>query len=69
MMMTNGVGAWLGSIISGWVIGKYFILPDGKSDWHGIWLSFAAICIGGCNLFTIFFKHKHDPNKLAAVQH
>jgi hypothetical protein len=31
MMMTNGVGAWLGSIVSGWVIGKYFILPGGKA--------------------------------------
>ena len=69
MMMTNGVGAWLGSIISGWVIGKYFILPGGKSDWHGIWLSFAGYALVVAILFTIFFKHKHDPNKLVTVQH
>ena len=69
MMMTNGVGAWLGSIISGWVIGKYFILPGGKSDWHGIWLSFAGYALVVAILFTIFFKHKHDPNKLGTVQH
>ena len=69
MMMTNGVGAWLGSIISGWVIGKYFILPDGKSDWHGIWLSFAGYALVVAILFTIFFKHKHDPDKLGTVQH
>lgn len=69
MMMTNGVGAWLGSIISSWVIGKYFILPNGDSDWHGIWLSFAAYALVVAILFAIFFKHKHDPNKLTTVQH
>jgi len=69
MMMTNGIGAWLGSIISSWVIGKYFTLPGNKSDWHGIWLTFAAYALVIAILFTIFFKHKHDPNKLALVHH
>lgn len=69
MMMTNGVGAWLGSIISSWVIGEYFILPDGDSDWHGIWLSFAVYALVVAILFAIFFKHNHDPNKLSTVQH
>ena len=69
MMMTNGVGAWLGSIISSWVIGKYFILPNGDSDWQGIWLSFAGYALVVAILFAIFFKHKHDPVKLAPVHH
>lgn len=69
MMMTNGVGAYLGSKISGYVIGKYFILPGNKSDWHGIWLSFAVYALVVAILFTIFFKHKHDPSKLGTVQH
>lgn len=69
MMMTNGVGAWLGSIISSWVIGRYFILPNGDSDWHGIWLSFAAYALLVAILFAVLFKHKHDPNKLTTVQH
>lgn len=69
MMMTNGVGAWLGSVISGWVIGKYFILADGNSDWQGIWLSFAAYALIVAILFTIFFKHKHDPRAVASVTH
>jgi MFS transporter, NHS family, xanthosine permease len=69
MMMTNGVGAWLGSIISSWLIGKYFILPNGESDWHGIWLAFAAYALVVAILFAIFFKHEHDPNKLTKVQH
>ena len=69
MMMTNGVGAWLGSIISSWVIGKYFILPNGNSDWNGIWLSFAAYALVVAIFFAIMFKHKHDPNKVAVVHH
>jgi NHS family xanthosine MFS transporter len=61
MMMTNGVGAWLGSKISGYIIGKYFILPDGKSDWHGIWQTFAIYALVVAVLFVLLFKHKHVP--------
>ena len=69
MMMTNGVGAWLGSIVSSWVIGKYFILPNGNSDWNGIWLTFAAYSFVIAILFMLLFKHKHDPNKMGTVTH
>jgi NHS family xanthosine MFS transporter len=69
MMMTNGVGAWLGSIISSWVISKYFILPDKSSDWHGIWLSFAAYALVVAIFFAIMFKHKHDPKQVGTIQH
>lgn len=69
MMMTNGVGAYLGSKISGWVIGKYFILPDGNTDWHGAWLTFAIYALVVGLLFMLFFKHKHDPHKLETVSH
>lgn len=69
MMMTNGVGAWLGSKISGYVIGAYFLFPDGKTNWHDTWLAFAAYSLVIGILFLIFFKHKHDPKALANVQH
>ncbi|MBL7743866.1 MAG: nucleoside permease [Chitinophagaceae bacterium] len=69
MMMTNGIGAWMGSTISGYVIGKYFILPNGDSDWHGIWLCFAIYALVVAVFFTILFKHKHDPKAVEAVQH
>jgi len=69
MMMTNGVGAWLGSIISSWVIGKYFILPTGESNWQGIWLTFAAYALVVAILFALFFKHKHDPAQVVSIQH
>lgn len=59
MMMTNGVGAWLGSKVSGYVIDKFFVSPDGARDWHGIWLSFAGYSFVVAILFVLFFKHKH----------
>lgn len=69
MMMTNGVGAWLGSTISGYIIGKYFVAADGTRDWHNIWLCFAAYALVVAILFGILFKHKHDPNAVENVQH
>ena len=61
MMMTNGVGAWLGSKISGWVIDKYFVHADGVRDWQGTWMTFAIYALIISVLFMIFFKHKHTP--------
>lgn len=41
MMMTNGVGAFLGSRISGWMIDRFYTTANGDKQWHGIWLVFA----------------------------
>lgn len=69
MMITNGVGAYLGSKISGFVIDKYFTINGGDRDWHNIWLSFAAYALVVAVLFGIFFRHKHNPNDLGDVKH
>lgn len=69
MMMTNGVGAFLGSIISGWTIDRYFTLPGGGKMWHEIWLSFALYALVVAIAFAILFKHKHKPEHVAAVTH
>ena len=58
MMMTNGVGALLGTKISGWLIDTYYTTPDGK-NWNGIWLAFAIYSLVVAILFAIMFKHKH----------
>jgi NHS family xanthosine MFS transporter len=63
MMMTNGVGAWLGSKLSGIVIATYFIAPNGDRDWQGIWLSFAGYALAVAVLFVIFFRYKHVRTK------
>jgi MFS transporter, NHS family, xanthosine permease len=68
MMMTNGLGAFLGSKVSGYVIDKYYSTEAGK-DWHGIWLSFAIYSLVVAILFFIFFKHKHNPNEVIEVKH
>ena len=69
MMMTNGIGAFLGSRISGRIIDSFYTLPSGDKNWQSIWLTFAGYALVVAILFTILFKHKHDPNKLTTVQH
>lgn len=69
MMMTNGVGAFLGSKISGYAIDKYFTINGGDKDWQNIWLAFAAYALVVAVLFTILFRHKHNPNEIASVKH
>lgn len=61
MMMTNGVGAWIGSVASGWVIGKYFVDAHNNRDWHGIWQTFSIYALVIAVLFVLLFKHKHVP--------
>ena len=69
MLMTNGLGAFFGSRISGIVIDKYFLMADGKFDWQGIWMAFAAYALVVAILFAIFFRHKHDPKQFESVYH
>lgn len=69
MMMTNGFGAILGSVISGYVIGKYFMRADGTKDWHDIWLAFAVYALIVALLFAVLFKHKHQPQKVETITH
>lgn len=59
MMMTNGVGAFLGSTISGWVIDTYFS-HEGEKLWNGIWLTFAGYALVVAVLFAILFKSPND---------
>ncbi len=58
MMMTNGLGAILGNMVSGVVIDKFFTNPDHSLQWRGIWLSFAAYALVVAVLFMFMFKDK-----------
>lgn len=69
MMMTNGVGAFLGSKISGYVIDKYFTVNGGDKNWQDIWITFAIYALVVAVLFAVLFKHKHDLNAVGDVQH
>lgn len=67
MMMTNGVGAFIGSKVSGYLIDRYFTSTGGTKDWHNIWLTFAGYALAIAVLFLLLFKHKHDPNTLKNI--
>jgi NHS family xanthosine MFS transporter len=69
MMMTNGVGAVLGSSLSGLIIQKYFTYEDGSKDWHNIWITFSLYSLVVAVLFVVLFKHKHNSNTLKATHH
>lgn len=69
MMMTNGVGAYLGSKISGWVINEYYTSAGGDREWHGIWLAFSIYALIVAVLFAVLFKHKHDPKAVENISH
>jgi NHS family xanthosine MFS transporter len=69
MMMTNGVGAYFGSKLSGMLIGKYFVLSNGSNDWYGTWLAFAVYSLVIAVLFAILFRHKHDPAAMGKIGH
>lgn len=70
MMMTNGFGAVLGSIVSGQIISLYFTdVKTGAKDWHNIWLTFAIYALVIAIAFAILFKHKHDPKDVESFSH
>jgi NHS family xanthosine MFS transporter len=58
-LMSNGFGALFGSLISGIVIDKYFVI-DGAFDWQGIWLSFAGYAVVVAILFVVLFKNPEN---------
>ncbi len=68
MMMTNGIGAYMGSKISGIVIDRYFT-HNGLKEWSQIWFSFAIYAAIIAVLFALLFKHKHDPKQLINSNH
>lgn len=67
MLMTNGVGAFVGGTLSGWVV-DYFTL-DGVRDWQSIWFTFAGYALILGLIFPFVFSYKHDPKDVATVAH
>jgi len=65
MIMTNGLGAFLGTMIAGAVVDHFTV--DGIRDWHSIWLAFAGYALALGIVFPFVFRYKHDPAKMAAA--
>lgn len=72
MLMTNGAGAVIGSLMSGWLISAYYTNADKSihwQGWDGLWICFAicALCVGIA--FCIMFKHKHNSAEMTSIGH
>ncbi len=67
MLMTNGLGAFIGGTASGIVV-DYFT-NDGVKDWTNIWFTFAGYAMIIGIIFIFVFKYKHQPEKLQKIQH
>ena len=66
MMMTNGFGATIGTILAQQVVNRYV---DFTSDvpqvegWSKAWFVFAGYMLVVAMLFAVLFKYKHNDNK------
>jgi len=63
MVMTNGIGAFIGGRASGWVV-DHFTASNGIKDWPDIWFVFAAYALAIGILFAVFFRYKHEPKSI-----
>lgn len=61
MIMTNGIGAYLGSTISGIVVDLYTV--NGVIDWRTIWLIFAGYSLLLAIIFVFIFKNDTLDNR------
>ncbi|MGH8198185.1 MAG: nucleoside permease [Steroidobacteraceae bacterium] len=67
MIMTNGLGAFFGSMAAGLVVDHFTV--DGLKDWHSIWLTFAGYALVLGVVFPFLFRYRHDPAAQAAAHH
>ena len=63
MLMTNGVGAYVGTFLSGLVV-DYFTTA-GVRDWHSIWFTFAAYALMLGVSFPLVFRYRHSETNIA----
>jgi NHS family xanthosine MFS transporter len=74
MLMTNGIGAVLGSTISGYIIDRFYTdhrcndIASVCKNWPGIWFAFAGYALVTGIAFALLFKHKHEPNSVGNTQ-
>ena len=67
MIMTNGLGAFFGGIISGWVVDHFTV--DGIQDWQSIWFAFAGYALVLALVFPFVFKYEHKPFETSEIKH
>ena len=69
IMMTNGFGAFFGTIASSKIIEKYYLLPNGQTDWSGAWTLFAIYSLVVAVLFALLFKQNNQEVDVSKISH
>ena len=65
MIMTNGLGAFFGGVVSGRVV-DYFTF-GGIKDWPSIWFVFAGYALILGLIFPFVFRYKHERKVVKAT--
>ena len=75
MLMTNGIGASVGTWIAGKVVNHYCTWEGGHlvsrvaNGWETTWFIFAGYALVVAVTFMILFRYKHDRSKMAGMTH
>jgi len=67
ILLTNGIGAVLGGLGSGYVVQRF--TTEAGRDWFSIWMVFASYALVLAILFMLIFKYKHNPDKIGEIKH
>jgi hypothetical protein len=65
MIMTNGLGAFIGGTASGWVVDR--LTANGVRDRTSIWRTFAGYALLPGIVFPLVLKYLHDPGRWARL--
>src|SRR5699024_525559 len=65
MIMTNGLGAIIGSYGAGWVVDHYTL--NGIQNWESIWFVFSGYALLLVIIFPMVFKYRYKQNKTKEV--
>src|SRR5574344_181307 len=67
MLMTNGLGATIGTLGAQWVVNQFCAWNESGllvGDWPSVWYIFAGYSLVVAVVFALVFKYKHQPNQL-----
>jgi MFS family permease len=71
MLMTNGIGATIGTLGAQWVVNQFTswqdVIVGGEikslmlGDWQSVWFIFAGYALLVAILFALLFRYRHEP--------
>ncbi|MGL6077063.1 MAG: MFS transporter [Fimbriiglobus sp.] len=57
---SSGLGAWVGNLLSGWMIARYTVT---STDWAAVWVAPLIGCVVAFVLFLAFFRTPPSPSE------